>query len=358
VNHAAPHHQIRVLHVVKSLGLGGTEKAMQLMAAHLDRGRFTPCVFSFKDGERGPMLRAAGVATHVGDDLPRVAAKLRPDIIHVHRAGWPEPALLRSIKLAGAKAVVETNVFGRFDPSPAAKVIDCILFISHFCLTRYAAATGVPAGAPRHRVLYYPVDTDFFASVTAPQDFSLPVAGRLSRADPGKWSRLAFDIAPLLAAKVPGFRYRVIGAIPEFMDFIRERGLEAQVECLAPVTTDAGLAAFFSGISLLAHANDTGESFGLAIAEAMSAGLPVVTHPAEGPRDNAQLELVEHGVTGLVAGGAEEYADATAWLFAHPDQARAMGQAGKAKAQRLFRAQVVARQLETIYLDLLAGARS
>ncbi|MBF0482479.1 MAG: glycosyltransferase family 4 protein [Desulfovibrionaceae bacterium] len=331
---------------------------MQLMAANLDRTRFEPAVFSFAGGERGPQLRAAGVATHVGGDLLGAAARLRPDVIHVHRAGWPEPALLRAIKLAGAKVVVETNVFGRYDPSPGSAVVDCILFISHFCLARYAAATGVAAAAPRYRVLYYPVDTDFFESAVAPQDFASPVAGRLSRADPGKWSRLAFDIAPLLAAKVPGFRYRVIGAIPEFVDFIRGRGLESQVECLAPVATDAGLASFFSGISLLAHANETGESFGLAIAEAMSAGLPVITHPAEGLRDNAQLELVEHGVTGLVAASAEEYADAAAWLFAHPDRAREMGRAGRAKAKKLYRAQAIAGQLETMYLELLAGARA
>ena len=358
MDHAASHHPIRVLHVVKSLGLGGTEKAMQLMAAHLDRGRFEPAVFSFEDGERGPLLRAAGVPTHVGGDLLRAAAKLRPDVIHVHRAGWPEPALLRTIKLARAKVVVETNVFGRYDPSPAASVVDCILFISHFCLARYAAATGIAAGPPRYRVLYYPVDTDFFAGAAAPRDFTLPIAGRLSRADPGKWSRLAFDIVPLLAARVPGFRYRVIGAIPEFVAFIRDQGLSSQVEYVDPVVSDAGLAAFFSGISLLAHANDTGESFGLAIAEAMSAGLPVVTHPAAGLRDNAQLELVEHGVTGLVAGSAEEYADAAAWLFAHPQAARAMGQAGQAKAHKLYRAQTVARQLETIYLELLGAAQA
>ena len=59
--HDAPHRPIRVLHVVKSLGLGGTEKAMQLMASHLDRDRFEPIVFSFAAGERGPLLRAAGV---------------------------------------------------------------------------------------------------------------------------------------------------------------------------------------------------------------------------------------------------------------------------------------------------------
>jgi glycosyltransferase involved in cell wall biosynthesis len=120
------------------------------------------------------------------------------------------------------------------------------------------------------------------------------------------------------------------------------------------VSTDAELAAFYGGLSVLAHANDTGESFGLVIAEAMACGLPVVTHPAAGDRDNAQLELVSHGETGLVAETPEQYAQAVGWLFAHPAEARIMGRNGRDKAQRLYRAQDVAARLGGLYLDWLA----
>ena len=161
--------------------------------------------------------------------------------------------------------------------------------------------------------------------------------GRLSRPDPGKWSSLALEIIPLLARRIPGFSYHIVGAVPEARAFVRDHGLESNVSFLDPVLSDGELAGFFNGVALLAHANDAGESFGLAIAEAMAAGLPVVTHPCPGLRDNAQLELVEHGKTGLVAAGAEEYADAAAWLMSHPDEARAMGRAGRDKAARLFR---------------------
>jgi glycosyltransferase involved in cell wall biosynthesis len=80
----------------------------------------------------------------------------------------------------------------------------------------------------------------------------------------------------------------------------------------------------------------------------------VVTHPAQGDRDNAQLELVDHGVTGLVAETAEQYAQAVGWLLTHPEQARAMGLAGRDKAQRLFRAQDIAARLGDIYRELVA----
>jgi len=351
--------RIRVVHAVKTLGLGGTEKVMQLLAANLDRDRFDVAVHSPEDGPRALQLREAGLTTFVGQPLDRALAAFQPQVVHVHRAGWPEPEFLRPVRdyLAAQPktVVVETNVFGRHDPSPSGQVIDCHLFVSQFCADRFARLTGIPARWPDYGVLYNPVDTDFFARAlpNGPAPVG-QVLGRISRADPGKWSRLALDILPLLSRSVPDFRCRIIGGIPEAEDFVRQHGLEARVEFLPPVFTDAELATFYGGLAVLAHANDTGESFGLVIAEAMACGLPVVTHPAAGDRDNAQLELVDHGSTGLVAETPEQYAQAVAWLFAHPTEAGIMGRNGRDKAQRLYRAQDVAAKLGGLYLDWLA----
>lgn len=361
--------QRRVLHVVSSLGLGGTEKVMHLLLPRLDPARFHRAVWSPEDGPRAAPLRESGVTTFVGGDLGGVAARFSPHIVHVHRAGWPQPELLRPLRAAfrqaapgddAAKArrlpaIVETNVFGRHDPSPSGKLIDVTLFVSRFCAERFARVQGIPAVPPRWRVLYNPVDTTLFARLTpnpAERDYSRPVLGRLSRPDPGKWSPLALHILPILQRELPHFRYDVIGAIPEAERYVREHGLGDNVRFLPPVREDAELAAFFNELSLLAHANDTGESFGLAIAEAMAAGLPVVTHPCPGLRDNAQLELVEHGVTGLVADTVEDYAGAVLHLLRHPETARRMGEAGRRKAATLFDAAAQARALEALYDEL------
>ncbi len=361
--------QRRVLHVVSSLGLGGTEKVMHLLLARLDPARFHRAVWSPEDGPRAAPLREAGVTTFVGGDLGGVAARFSPHIVHVHRAGWPQPELLRPLRAVFRQAasgvdaalarrlpaIVETNVFGRHDPSPSGTLIDVTLFVSRFCAERFARVQGISAVPPRWRVLYNPVDTALFARLTpdpAERDYSRPVLGRLSRPDPGKWSPLALHILPILQRELPRFRYDVIGAIPEAERYVHEHGLGDNVRFLPPVREDAELAAFFNELSLLAHANDTGESFGLAIAEAMAAGLPVVTHPCPGLRDNAQLELVEHGVTGLVADTVEDYAGAVLHLLRHPETARRMGEAGRRKAAALFDAAAQARALEALYDEL------
>ncbi|UZP68931.1 glycosyltransferase family 4 protein [Desulfovibrio mangrovi] len=356
--------KIRVLHVVQGLGAGGTEKVMQLLACYTAPERFAVAVHSPADGPRAGLLRQAGIQTYVGGDVAAVLERLRPHIIHVHRGGWPEPVLMRPLRLyrqtmhrQGRKAVlVETNVFGRHDDSPGGAALDATFFVSRFCAHRYGQVEGIAVAPPRYQVLYNPVDTDFFAAHALPpeqRDYARPVIGRISRPDPGKWSALALEFLPATVRALPDMRYRIVGGIDEAHRYVAEQGLEDNVEFCAPVLTDGELVTFFDSISLLAHANDTGESFGLVIAEAMACGLPVVTHPAAGLRDNAQLELVEHGITGLVARSAEEYAEAVLHLLRHPDEARRMGMAGREKAQRLFRVQTVVRKLEQIYRELL-----
>ncbi len=353
--------RVRVLHIAPGLGMGGTEKTMQLFVANLDRSRFLPLVYAPLGGPREALITASGVRVMVGGDLFRIIGRFRPHIVHIHRAGWPQRSMMRPLFLhrgAGAfPRIVETNVFGRHDPTPDGHLIDLRLFVSRFCLERYLRHFPQGETGCRLDYLYNPVDTDFFAT-HCPERKDMPMtAGRISRADKGKWSPLGWRFLPLVVREEPKFLYRIIGAIDAAKSFFRDSGLEGQVEYLPEVADEGHLADFFKSVGLLAHANDTGESFGMVIAEAMAAGLPVITHPCPGERDNAQLELVDHEVTGLVATDPRSYARAVLRLLRSPDEARAMGRAGRAKASRLFAAPVVTRRLEAFYQELLNPAR-
>lgn len=355
-----------VLHIVKALGLGGTEKVMQLMVANLDRKLFEPVVCSLIDGERAAVLRQLGITTYVEGDLFTNIMKINPDLIHVHRAGWAEPDYMRPItsarrllqnKTGKIIPLVETNVFGHHDPSPAGREVDCTLFVSHFCARRFSKLNEIKIQAPRYDVLYNPIDFETIKNLnplTQKRDYSRPVIGRVSRPDPGKWSDLALTWLPEACAARPDLSYLIIGGIERAHEYVQTHQLEKQVQFLPLFLDDHDLAKFLSGISIFAHANDRGESFGLVIAEAMAAGLPVITHPCEGLRDNAQLELVEHERTGLVVHNSKQYAEAVLWLLNNPLECRRLGEAGQAKAAALFSAKVVAFELGLIYQKLLS----
>ncbi len=332
---------------------------MQSFVTNLDTENFHTAVFSPTNGPRAELLRQNSIETFIGIDLLPLLEKFKPDIVHLHRAGWPESGSLRPFKLARIPVIVETNVFGHYDPSPDGKLIDRHLFVSHFCAQRFEKINSIPAVPPKYSVLYNPVDTDFFA-VNCPADRYFPphTFGRISRADPGKWSTLALGILPDLHQMVKNkdithFTYNIIGGIPEAERFVKENSFDKYVNFLPPIITDQELSIFLNSISFLAHANDTGESFGLVIAEAMAAGLPVITHPSKELRDNAQLELVDHGKTGLIANNTQEYAEAVKFLLTHPLEAREMGENGRAKATELFREQDIAAKLGNIYIELL-----
>jgi glycosyltransferase involved in cell wall biosynthesis len=94
------------------------------------------------------------------------------------------------------------------------------------------------------------------------------------------------------------------------------------------------------------------EGFGLSALEAMAASLPVVATAVGGVP-----ELVEQGTTGLLvpAGDSESLADALLEVLQSSDGGRTMGLAGRARAQRSFTTETMARQTFDLYDELVAA---
>ena len=92
------------------------------------------------------------------------------------------------------------------------------------------------------------------------------------------------------------------------------------------------------------------EGFGVAAAEAMAMGLPVVASTVEG-----LLELVDDGVTGrLVSPAAPDvWAEETVTLLNDPVRRAEMGKAGRERISRHFSIRDAAQRLERLYDRLL-----
>lgn len=343
--------KIKVLNLGYGLGgYGGTERTLFVYAKYLNRDIFDVRVHCLgpNGGQNSEIYQTQSIPYSEGDQLDEVLKNYKPDIVHIHRGGWERPEDLEAVKAAGVKTLIETNVFGRPNPHPSTRLIDCHIFVSYFCLRRYHEWVGHPLVSDRYAVLYNPLDPVDFDGMSAARSVER-VVGRYSRDDDKKWHPWCYEMFPALKQTLPDVRYLIAGATPTVQSFMREHQLVDNVD-YKPLTHDRSLLMnYLSQINVFAHGSAIGESFGIVIAEAMAAGLPVVSHPSRGSQDNAQTELIEHGVTGFIVNSPHEYAQAVTFLLTNPEKARELGDAGRQKALKCYSAKTLTPGLEDLY---------
>ncbi len=348
--------KLKVVEFAPGLGFGGTEKTLYTFCKHIDREKFDVSVCAFKsdpDSGREQAIRGLGIETRISskDYLADYLKSLNADIFHIHRAGWEEPGPIKAAHEAGIPAVIEHNVFGRMDDSGENDLIDCHIFVSYSCAWRYQMWLQRPLVTSKYEVLYNPVEIDNFDRYGFDdRDFSKKAIGRIGRADNTKWDFRFLEALPLIADAVPELKFHVIGVTPEVRDKLAQMGVE-KVLVESPVNTDEkAVMEFYSGISLLTHFAEMGETFGLVLAEAMAAKLPVVTHYTVSIKDSAQTELINSGYNGFVAVDPQMYAEAVIALLNAPENARQIGLTGYKKARASYDAPVITRGLEEIFV--------
>ncbi|MFF3287966.1 glycosyltransferase [Streptomyces sp. NPDC003023] len=292
---------MRALHVITGLGVGGAEQQLRLLLRHLP----VRCdVLTLTNpGPVAAGLRADGVSvTHLGmrgntdlTALPRMVGLIRRgryDLVHTHlyRACVYGRTAAR---LAGVRAAVATEhslgaaeIEGR-PLTPGTRAL-------YLSTERLGAATvavsptvadrlrdwGVPG--PRVHVVPNGIDAARFrfdaSKRRATRDrFGVPggafVVGGVGRLVPGK----RFDVLVEAVAALPGVRLLLAGDGPE-RDALRalavRLGAADRVRLLGECDGD-DVAALLSAVDLFVSASRE-EAFGLAVVEALAAGLPVL----------------------------------------------------------------------------------
>jgi len=146
----------------------------------------------------------------------------------------------------------------------------------------------------------------------------------------------------------------VIGAgprLPSLVGIARRLGVEDRVR-FCPAVSDEDLPRFLAlGDVFVFPSQNRLEGFGLVVAEAMAAGLPVVVADMPGVR-----EVIEPGREGLLAEPliATDLADKVRIVLDDPALAKRMGRAARDRAEALYALPVVARSLINLYEGLHA----
>jgi glycosyltransferase involved in cell wall biosynthesis len=169
---------------------------------------------------------------------------------------------------------------------------------------------------------------------------------------PRKGIRFLLEAAAMLKPQFPDLKIVLAGdgfERPALVQLAQELGIGEDVIFLGWVS-NAELPPFYraAAVSVIPSLE---EGFGIPAAEAMGCEVAVVASDAGG-----LPEVVENGVTGLVVprGDSAALAKAIGALLADPQRRRQMGQAGRARALRLFDWDRSAEQFEQLYGEVAA----
>jgi phosphatidylinositol alpha 1,6-mannosyltransferase len=274
-----------------------------------------PCYRNFRVGIPGPWLGSA-IARHRAD-LVHLAS---PFILGSGRT-WLRTVAVYQTDMPGYARVYGT---GRLGEAAAWRWLRRI----HDAADRTLAPSTASAdslrrhGVERVWVWGRGVDTDLFAPARRSERLRRDLApggevliGYVGRLAPEKRVDLLGQVAAL-----PGIRLVIVGGGPA--EAALRRALPGAV-FLGP-RYGAELAGVYASLDIFVHG--ARETFGQTLQEAAASGLPVVAPAAGGP-----LDIVSHGVTGLLVppGAPGPLAGAVARLVRDPALRAAMGQAGR-----------------------------
>lgn len=354
---------MRILTLVERLTRGGTERAAEVFSrCYQDAGHQVMVMAWSRGGVREEALERAGIeVVVVGDDPDLEAALVRadafnPDVIHIHRASMPseeEYAMMRRLK-TGRRKVIETSVFGRYDSSRSGVLVDVHMQLTEWCMWRWRKWAWPGGRSKSAAVVANPVECSAFeraseADIKAfrrevigvPDDAF--VLGRIGQKMDGKWHPATIDAFADLARDDPRVYLATIGMPPsceqrlaQLPPDIRKRAIT-----LAYIDGDRKLAAAFSSFDIFLHAAQIGETFGYVLAEAMLCECPVAT-VSRPHKDNSQIEVVGHGVGGVVAGSFAGLPAACRRLYGDEEFRRRLGRQGRQRILERYDAPLVA----------------
>lgn len=312
--------RLPVLHLNQMLCVSGASKVMENLAALTDEARFEPMLAGIHaDEAHVAHLRERGFkAAALGLDMAGLRELIDPGVsfaVVVHRSGHQQPEwdrVLPALKRSGAAAIMERSIFGYPDKGQGGFAVDVHVCNSMNTLRRDWLARGRPdldRYLETHRVIYNPVVVGdpkachkqgrlLRKKLGIPSDAF--VLSTVTRPDPNKLDYILAAVFPRLRQTL-GDVYLIARSLPDAIAKSLEKTCGRHFINLPTASKTQDVTATLAASDVMVHMSTIGESFGMAIAEAMSLGKPVITNETrQDSKSNAQGELIKHGESGYL----------------------------------------------------------
>lgn len=368
---------MKILHVTNTVAAGGAEVTLLALCRQYKAAGLDLTVACLREHVRDTRsLRAeferAGVVVRDLDCArydPRCPWSLhglirgeRPDILHTHLPRADIAGIIARGRMPIPRVVTVHGTYGtqgmwRYLKPALAGVwrrADAVLATSGAVRAWLVQACGLaPEGV---RVVHNGIEVEAFDS--ARRDLrsewgmgARPVIGTVGRLEPGKGHDLLIRGMPCVLREFPEAVLLIAGTGPaghgrSLANLIHDLGLRDHVRL---VGFQEDVPSFLHAVDVFAFGSRS-EGFGLAVAEAMAAGKPVVAARIP-PMD----EVVEDGETGLLVApeSPDAFGQAIVTLLRDPATAGRMGRAGRSRVAEHFAASRMATDVLRIYSRVL-----
>ncbi|MYT29109.1 glycosyltransferase family 4 protein [Streptomyces sp. MspMP-M5] len=278
------------------------------------------------------------------------------DVIHIHEPASPSLGLLACWAAQGP--IVAT--FHTSNPRSRAMIAAYPILQpalekirARIAVSEYARRTLVEHLGGDAVVIPNGVDVDFFARAEPRPEWQGRTIGFIGRIDePRKGLPVLMKALPAILAAVPDARLLVAGRGDEDEAVAGlPAALRSRVEFLGMVS-DEDKARLLRSVDVYVAPNTGGESFGIVLVEAMSAGAPVLASDLD-----AFAQVLDQGEAGelFTNEDAEALATAAIGLLNAPDRLAELGERG-AKHVRRFDWTTVGADILAVYETVAAGA--
>jgi glycosyltransferase involved in cell wall biosynthesis len=338
------------------------------------------------DASRLSLARQTFWSTRTSEDIGRLIAAFKPDVMHVHntfplispslywaaaRAGVPVVQTLHNFRLLCPQAMflrdgkvcedclgrvpVPAVVHGCYRGSRATTAVLGGMLGLHRMLgtwqnkvTRYIALNAfcrqkfIQGGLPAERILLKPNFVDFAAPAEQKREGFLFV-GRLS-------AEKGLNVLLEAVSQAPELSVSVAGTGPQANLLAAERAVRA-----LGALDGEGVRTAMSGALALVLPSIWYENFPRTIVEAFGCGLPVIAS-----RLGALAEIVEDGVTGLLfePGNPQDLAQKMRWAQANQARMAEMGHAARLEYEARYTAAGNYEMLMGIYKEAIVAERA